>query len=97
LLICANEGCDIKFEPKTHNMKYHSNECCRVATNRRIMEKYYGNRDRKQGKIRFCTTCKMTKLSRYNETSVCSSCKEKTETLANRSVLDMLRAVSLAS
>ncbi len=37
-VICSNKECAIEFEPKTHNQKYHNDECCRVATNRRIME-----------------------------------------------------------
>jgi hypothetical protein len=33
--------CKNDFEFKTHNQKYCSQQCCRVATNKRIMEKYY--------------------------------------------------------
>ena len=40
-MICQNKECSQEFEPKTHNQKYHSDECCRMATNKRIMEKYY--------------------------------------------------------
>ena len=40
-MICANSECKKDFAPKTHNQKYHNDECCRIATNRRIMEKYY--------------------------------------------------------
>ena len=40
-MICANTECAKEFDSKTHNQKYCSDECCRVATNRRIMEKYY--------------------------------------------------------
>jgi len=40
-MICANKECAKDFEPKTHNQKYCTDECCRIATNRRIMEKYY--------------------------------------------------------
>ena len=40
-MICANKECAINFDAKTHNQKYCSDECCRIATNKRIMEKYY--------------------------------------------------------
>ena len=40
-MICHNKECSKDFEAKTHNQKYCTDECCRVATNRRIMEKYY--------------------------------------------------------
>ena len=88
--ICANEGCNETFEKKTHNQIYHNDECCRQATNRRIMEKYYANRDRKQGKARICNQCKLTKLSRYNETNTCSACEAKIEENKNNSVLSMI-------
>jgi hypothetical protein len=39
VMICANKECAKDFEPKTHNQKYCTDECCRIATNRRIMEK----------------------------------------------------------
>ena len=40
-MICANKDCAIDFDARTHNQKYCSDECCRLATNKRIMEKYY--------------------------------------------------------
>jgi len=40
-VICSREDCGKEFNQKTHNQKYCSDECCRIATNRRIMEKYY--------------------------------------------------------
>lgn len=94
---CANEGCDNAFEPKTHNMKYCSAECCRVATNRRIMEKYYAKRDQKAGKARYCKKCRKTKLSRYNDGQVCAACAAATAAEANNAVADMLASVSWAS
>lgn len=87
---CANEGCEETFEKKTHNQIYHNDECCRQATNRRIMEKYYATRDRKQGKARMCKQCNSAKLSRYNETDTCSSCTMKIEKKRNDSVISML-------
>lgn len=96
MLICKNEGCDVGFEPKTHNQKYCTDECCRLATNRRIMEKYYERQDQRNGKTRFCKICLATKLSRYNDSQVCSSCKTKREVAANAAVADMFSRASLA-
>jgi hypothetical protein len=44
-MICSNKECSKDFDAKTHNQKYCSDECCRVATNKRIMEKYYEKKD----------------------------------------------------
>lgn len=93
-IICARKECEEEFSKKTHNQKYCSDECCRLATNQRIMEKYYAKRDQKSGKIRFCTECEETKLSRYNDSEICSSCKVKKETSNNNSVIDMLMNIS---
>lgn len=96
-LICANDGCDNIFSAKTHNQKYCSDECCRLATNRRIMEKYYEKQAQRQGKTRHCKTCKKTKLSRYNDTQICSPCKKKRTSEANESVLNMLLQASIVT
>lgn len=96
-LTCANEGCEVSFEQKTHNQKYCSDECCRLATNRRIMEKYYERRDQRQGKARYCKSCDVTKLSRYNDGQICGACRVKNEIAANNSVIDMLTNASWAS
>lgn len=96
LLTCANEGCEETFLPKTHNMKYHNDECCRIATNRRIMEKYYERQAQRQGKTRYCKVCNTTKLSRYNDSQICSPCKTSREVSANDSVINMLMNASLS-
>ncbi len=92
-MICANKDCSIEFDPKTHNQKYHSDDCCRIATNRKIMEKYYEKKSIRQGKIRLCKKCN-SKLSRYNQSNVCSKC-EKASTVKNRkSVMDIINDIS---
>lgn len=73
---CSNSECAKNFKPKTHNQKYCSDECCRIATNRRIMEKYYEKKAIRNGAPRVCKKCK-TKLSRYNQNEVCSTCEKK--------------------
>lgn len=75
---CANPECTKQFSPKSHNQKYHNAECCRQVTNKRIMDKYYENKEVRGGKRRACGTngCE-TVLSRYNPTPVCSVCDAK--------------------
>lgn len=92
-MICANKECAKDFEAKTHNQKYCSDECCRVATNRRIMEKYYEKKEIRNGKKRNCKKCK-SQLSRYNETFICSSCTKKTNHENNTKLLGMINEIS---
>jgi hypothetical protein len=77
-MICSNEGCEEEFSKTTHNQKYCSDECCREATNKKIREKYYAEKERLSGKKRICKTrgCKNI-LSRYNELDTCSECAAK--------------------
>lgn len=95
--ICARSGCENQYEAKTHNQKYCGAECCRVATNERIMLKYYAKRDQKAGKARYCKKCKQTRLSRYNDSQVCGSCEAAMIAEANNAVARMLASVSWAS
>lgn len=93
---CAREECGKEFILKTHNMKYCTDECCRLATNSRIMVGYYKTRDRLVlGIERFCEVCDNTKLSRYNESDVCAACKAKRTAKSNNDVVTMLRNASL--
>lgn len=96
-LVCANEGCDNVFVQRTHNMKYCSDACCKLATNRRIMEDYYEDRARLKGVARWCSKCEKTRLSRYNTTKVCASCRAKSELDAKNSVIEMLTNASLTA
>lgn len=91
-MICANKECGIDFEPKTHNQKYHSDECCRVATNKKIMEKYYEKKAIRAGSKRLCQKCG-SHLSRYNDQKICSKC-EKNSLISNRSkIIEMLNDI----
>ena len=72
--LCDYEPCGKEFDRKTHNQKYCDAECCRKATNERIMQRYYEKRDAKSGAIaRSCQRCDI-KLSRYNEGNFCGAC-----------------------
>lgn len=75
-MICANKECAKDFEPKTHNQKYCSDECCRITTNRRIMEKYYEKKAIRNGAKRICKKCQSV-LSRYNSSDICANCEKK--------------------
>ena len=72
-MICLNSECLKEFESKTHNQKYCCDECCRVATNKRIMEKYYEKKAIKNGAPRKCKGC-LALLSRYNSDTYCAKC-----------------------
>lgn len=92
-MICANIECAKNFDAKTHNQKYCSDECCRIATNKRIMEKYYEKKAIKNGAYRECKKCKSS-LSRYNNTNICARC-EKKDSITNRDkILGMLNEIS---
>lgn len=94
MIICAREDCGITFQPKTHNQKYHDSECCRVATNRRIMQKYYDRQAQRLGKERYCISCGTTRLSRYNDTQVCGPCSLRKVEESRNSIVSMFAAVS---
>lgn len=87
---CDRTGCDEWFTKKKHNQRYHNDECCRLATNVKIMEKYYERRAQKLGHTRMCRSCNTTKLSRYNDDQVCAACKKQNQVDTKISVLDML-------
>jgi len=92
-MICSNSDCKTKFEPKTHNQKYCSDECCRVATNKRIMEKYYEKKAIRNGAFRACKKCRIP-LSRYNQSEICSSCEKNLNKSNREKLLGMIDEVS---
>ena len=92
-VICSNKECAIEFEPKTHNQKYHNDECCRVATNRRIMEKYYEKKAIRNGAARGCKKCG-AQLSRYNDTTLCASCQKKIDITKKSKIKGMIDEIS---
>jgi hypothetical protein len=94
-VICAREGCNIEFFKRTHNMKYHDDECCRLATNARLMVNYYDGQARKLGKVRYCENCQVARLSRYNETLICAACKTRKRVDTNQSVLSMFENTTI--
>lgn len=76
--ICAYDECKKEFVKSTHNQKYCCDVCCRTATNLKIREKYYENKERLRGKKRHCSEKDCNNLlSRYNTDSVCQECLSK--------------------
>lgn len=74
---CANPACEILFEKKKHNQKYHDDECCRDATNNRLKEQYHARKARRSGAKRKCIEPGCTTfLSKYNPENVCGAHKE---------------------
>ena len=92
-MICSNKECGIDFEQKTHNQKYCSDECCRVATNKRIMEKYYEKKAIRNGSFRSCKKCKSS-LSRYNEGLLCASCEKNNALLDRSKMMEIINEIS---
>jgi len=92
-MICYNKECAKEFDSKTHNQKYCSDECCRIATNRRIMEKYYEKKAIRNGSVRGCKKCNL-KLSRYNQGVLCSACEKKSMASDRNRLLGMIDEVS---
>lgn len=86
---CAN--CTSPFESNKKNQKYCTPACCRLATNKKIMEKYYENKKRLSGYKRYCDCGQL--LSRYNENSQCYECIQK-ESVDNRdNILEVINSV----
>ena len=92
-MICNNKECSKEFDAKTHNQKYCSDECCRIATNKRIMEKYYEKKAIRNGACRACLKCN-TRLSRYNQSDICSSCEKKININNKKKLMGMIDEVS---
>ena len=94
LRYCALPECGEPFEPKSYNAKYHTIDCQKTATNRRLMEKYYENKERRSGKFRICVTpgCG-TILSRYNDTEVCEKCRAEEVASKRNDLLNILNFI----
>lgn len=92
---CENDGCEVVFIKKTHNQRYHDDECCRLATNAKIMQKYYAKRAQRLGLPRHCEECG-AKLSRYNSDPVCNPCTLRHNEERNSAVYNMLNTNLIA-
>ena len=95
-MICANSECKKDFQNKTHNQKYCSDECCRIATNKRIMDKYYEKKAIKNGAIRKCKKCK-SELSRYNSSDICSTCEKEVAVRSRIATMEIINEIIKSS
>lgn len=89
---CARMGCEEPFTKKTHNQKYCSDECCRIATNAKIMERYYQNKALRSGARRNCEECG-AKLSKYNLLTICATCEAAKESNRRLQVLEQVSVI----
>lgn len=90
MLTCARSECEeVIEEKKKHNQIYCSDECCRLATNEKLREKYKDRRDRAKGNRRDCKECGQP-LSRYNESRKCQACATKADTARHRQTQNLL-------
>lgn len=94
-MICAYKSCDNEFEPKTHNQKYCCDECCRIATNEKIKQKYYEKKERLAGKRRICKNkgCNVS-LSRYNPEYICGPCQAREKKKMQTNLINMVKDVT---
>jgi hypothetical protein len=93
IFTCARAECDIVSTRKKHNQKYCSDECCRIATNQRIMERYYDRKAQQAGSERYCIKCEKTRLSRYNNSETCAACDGLKQKQINDSFVEMLNNI----
>ena len=93
--MCIRDRCDNEFEPKTHNQKYCSDECCRIATNEKLKEAYYEKKARLAGAKRICKSkgCNVI-LSRYNESNICDKCVSSEREKERKALVEMMKRVS---
>jgi|SRR3954471_10685845 hypothetical protein len=68
---CANPACKNEFEVRRVNMIYCSNDCCKVATNAKLIARYHAKKNKNTGERRCACGAK---LSRYNSNSKCHAC-----------------------
>ena len=86
---CTN--CNLNFESNKKNQKSCSPACCRLATNKKIMAKYYENKKRLNGEKRYCRCGQL--LSRYNENNLCSPCIINNKKQNNENILEVINHV----
>ena len=84
--------CGIEFETKKKNQKYCDQTCCRGATNKRIMQKYYENKARLKGFKRYCECGQV--LSKYNSNTVCNLCENKNKINNKQKIMEAIEIVT---
>ena len=88
--VCA--FCGTEFETKKKNQKYCDQMCCRGATNKRIMQKYYEDKARLKGLLRLCDCGNI--LSKYNSSNVCYKCQSQKITNDEDKIREAIKVVA---
>lgn len=83
--------CSEPFSSNKKNQKYCSPACCRLATNKKIMKKYYENKKRLSGYKRYCECGQL--LSRYNDDVLCFICIEKQKGTDKQNIIGVIESV----
>jgi DNA-directed RNA polymerase alpha subunit len=78
--------CGELFTKRRPNMIYCKKECCNAATNKKLIEKYHREKQRKIEKNRKCSVCR-SNLSRYNSEEVCHACQAKEQDMQKIRIL----------
>ena len=75
---CARSECQNTYIKAVHNQIYCSPECCKIATNQRLLARYHENKRKIKNGKRICIKkdCD-TLLSQYNKENICENCKLK--------------------
>ena len=81
--------CGELFIKRRPNMVYCKKECCNAATNKKLIEKYHREKQRKAEKNRKCSQCSRI-LSRYNSDDSCHACQAKEVELQKIKILKEL-------
>lgn len=68
--------CGVLFVKRRPNMIYCTKECCNHATNKKLIERYHIQKNKKNQSGRLCSICS-AKLSKYNNNDFCHACKIK--------------------
>jgi ribosomal protein S27AE len=83
---CANPECTKPFVPHVHNAIYCSDDCRKLITNQKVLNKYYEKKEEKERIRTEKRVCSIggcgTILSIYNDESICEA--HKTARLIDR-------------
>lgn len=60
------------------------------------MVKYYENKKRMNGEVRICAVCKLTKLSQYNDSTICISCERSPERRRNAEAHQLMEELNVS-
>lgn len=94
-MICSRNGCSNEFHAKTHNQKYCSDDCCKIATSEKIKQKNLDRKARLSGKERICKTRGCSNiLSRYRDGDFCETCLAKDDVDNKKAAWEIIKNVT---